>query len=315
MKRPFLLLSFILVAMAARAGNGYVYLKDTVKLFYVSNNEIYSIDGKVLKYFQKGNIFFTGESDQRQNIFLMTTSMNPASSKLEAIYEKDNRQAMYTFSDNKFYAGKTVSDDLRGNNELLHIERAKKWMAFYSSTDDSLLAYYMADSLPSSTAIIVAYTIIKKYELEKKAGLLSNKPVFQNNSFASIKPVYGNQTANEWIWDGKVLRPRWNVDQRLIWSYDGQTIKPLYGTNIYEQYSWDGETFKPIWRTNRAEEWTWDGRLMKPVWDTDWAKQYKIEDGVVMPWSNVHSEREWSLDGDIPIPLIILIISGIAKPY
>ncbi|MDB5284839.1 MAG: hypothetical protein JWO06_3914, partial [Bacteroidota bacterium] len=190
-----------------------------------------------------------------------------------------------------------------------------KWLSFYSSANDSLLAYYAADSVPSSVAIIVAYTLTKRLGLEKMVAVQHSEPAFQSNSFSSIKPVWGNQTANEWIWDGKILRPRWNVDPKLAWTFDGQTVKPQYSGNIYAQYSWDGENFKPIWRSNKNEEWTWDGRLMKPVWETDWANQYIIENGVVKPWSNVHSEKEWQMDGDIPIPLIILILSGIARPY
>jgi hypothetical protein len=299
----------------AFAGNSFVFLSDTTKLFYASNNEIYTPDKKQLLYFQKGNIFFSGETDSRQNIFLMATSMNFASPKTELIYEKDNTEASFSFSNNRFYAGNVQSEDLKSKTELLHVEQAKKWLAFYSTVDDTLLAYYYFDSVPSSAAVLVAYTLIKKYGLEKKLNRLRTQLPFQTNSYSSIKPIWGNQTANEWIWDGKILRPRWNVDPRLSWTFDGQTIKPQYGSNIYAQYSWDGENFKPVWRTNRNEEWSWDGRLMKPVWDTDWANQYVIEDGVVKPWSNVHPEKEWHIDGDIPVPLVILIVSGIAKSY
>lgn len=316
MKRIALLVLFFLLTTILQAGNGYIYLADNTKLFYASNNEVYSPDGRQLLYFQKGNIFFSGGEDDKQHIFFLTTSMNPASTKLEMVYEKDSRKPLYSFANNKFYAGKTESDDLRDKTELLHIEQSKKWLAFYATATDSLLAYYPVDSLPGSMAIITAYTLIKQYGLEDKINVTQpSAPAFQNTPYATIKPVLGNQTANEWMWDGKILRPRWNVDQRLMWTYDGQIIKPMYSTSVYDQYSWDGETFKPLWRTSRAQEWNWDGRLMKPIWDTDWANQYKIEDGVVKPWSNVHTEREWLLEGDIPIPLIILIVSGIARPY
>lgn len=303
--------SFFLI----RAGTGFVYLADTSKLFFVKENEIYSPDKQQLLYFQKGNIFFSGTNDERQNIFLLATSMNAGSDKTEFIYEKDNREPHYSFRQFKFYPGNPESEDERTTAELLHIEKTKKWLAFYSSSDDTLLAYYNSDSLPSSTAIIVAYTLIKKFELDKKSAQLPKPTTLQTNSYSTIKPFWANATANEWMWDGNIFRPRWNADPRLAWTFDGQTVKPYYGSNIYEQYSWDGEVLKPIWRTNRSQEWTWDGTLIKPIWDTDWANQYKIEAGVVKPWSNVHTEKEWILDGDIPIPLIILILSGIAKTY
>ncbi len=315
LKRIFTALS-ILFTLTGNAGNSYVYLGDTTnRLFYASNNEIYTPDKNTLLYFQKGNIFFAGSADDRTNIFLMTSTMDFSSDKLEFIYEKNSRAAVYSFRKNKFYLGKSESEDFMSRNELIHIQRAKKWLAFYSSFNDSLLAFYAADSLPSSTAIIVAYTLAKKLKLEAKVNVKQNSLPFDDAPFSTIKPILGNQTINEWMWDGKILRPRWNIDQRLVWTFDGQTAKPLYGNNIYEQYSWDGEYLKPIWRTNNAEEWSWDGNQIKPVWGTDWANQYIIENGVVKPWSGVHPEHEWKMEGDIPVPVLILILSGIARPY
>ena len=313
--KSFLATLVLFISAAVHAGDSFVFLNDATKLFFASNNEIYSSDKKQLLYFQKGNIFFNGAADLKENIFLLATSMDISSDKLELLYEKDNRQPSYSFTSNKFYAGKTVSLDLRQKTELIHIERVKKWLSFYSSFNDSLLAYYAADSVPGSTAIIVAYALVKKYSLEKNTAEAHSVPPFQANAYSTIKPIWGNQTVNEWMWDGQTLRPRWNVDPKLAWVFDGQTIKPQFGNNIYAQYSWDGENFKPIWRSNKNEEWSWDGRLMKPIWETDWANQYIIEDGVVKPWSNVHTEKEWQMQGDIPIPLIILILSGIARPY
>lgn len=305
----------LLVAVPCFAGEGFVTLADSTKLFFVKDNEVYSPDKKQLLYIRKGNIFFTGNADERQNIYLMATSLNPGSDKLESLIEKDNRDPSYSFMDNKFYAGKLESEDLRERSQLLYATRAGKWIALYASSNDSLLAYYPADSLPGAITVLTAYTLSKKYNLEEKLQVKQQSLPYSNQGFVTLKPSWGNVTANEWMWDGQVFRPRWNVDPRLTWTFDGQTVKPLYGNNIYEQYSWDGETFKPIWRSSRTAEWTYDGRIFKPTWDTDWANQYTIENGVIKPWSNVHPEKEWQVDGDLPLPLIILVISGIAKSY
>ena len=115
----FLLLNFHFLFL--HAGSGSISLADTSKFFYVSNNEIYSNDKRELLYFQKGNIFFSGSTDERQNIFLMTTSVNPSSDKLELIYEKDNRVEAFSFKKNRFYIGKPETDELREVSELSHI--------------------------------------------------------------------------------------------------------------------------------------------------------------------------------------------------
>lgn len=308
-----LLLSLTITAYS-HAGNGFVFLKDTTKQFYVADNEIYSPDKNWLLFFSKGNIFFTGENDARQNIFLYCTSMNPLEEKWNTIQLKEERQPAYSYYSGKFYTGQVRSEAEAQQKELLHVQRSGKWMAFYSSINDSLLAYYLTDSLPNSTAIIVAYSLIERYDLLKQLKNKYSAIAAVQPAFSSIKPMWGNTTANEWIWDGKILRPRWNNNPQLGWTFDGKTIKPYWGNNIYEQYEWDGEYFRPVWRTNRNLEWQWDGRIFKPVWDTDWKNQYTISSGIIKPWSNVHAEREWQMEGDIPIPLVILIISGIARP-
>ena len=241
--------------------------------------------------------------------------MNANSNNLEAIYEKDTRQALYSFINYKFYLGKEDAEDYRQANELLHIQHFKKWLAFYSSINDTLLAFYNADSLPSSAAIIVAYTLIKKFELGKNIVVRKTQPPVMTGTYSTMKPEWGNQTANEWMWDGKIFRPRWNVDPNLSWTFDGETVKHQYDNNLYSEYSWDGENFKPVWHNNRYEEWTWDGKTIRQTWSTDFNNQFTIEDGEVKPWSSAHSENEWRLDGDIPVPLIIMVISGIARPY
>ena len=312
-----ILTSFLLaISLYCSAGNSFVFMGDTTKeLFYGRNNEMYSPDKSSLLYFQKGNIFFSGSNDDRSNIFLLTSSMDFNSDNLELLYEKDNRNPTYSFRNNKLYLGKNESEEFMAKNELIHAQRAKKWLAFYASYNDSLLAFYAADSLPSSAAIIVAYTLARKLNLESKITIKQNALPFDDAPFSTIKPVLGNQTVSEWIWDGKLLRPRWNVDQRLVWTFDGQTAKPLYGNNVYDQYSWDGENFKPVWRSDNTREWSWDGTQIKPVWGNDWTSQYVIENGIVKPASGVHPEKEWRMEGNIPVPVLILILSGIARPY
>ncbi len=315
--KRFFTFFLLLVGLFCVAGNSYVYLgaDTTKKLFYASNNEIYSPDKNDLLYFQKGNIFYSGATEDRSNIFLLSSSMDFNSNDLEALYEKDNRYPTYSFSENKLYLGKTESSEFKARNELVHVQRAKKWLAFYSTYNDSLIGFYAADSLPSSAAIIVAYTLARKLNLENKIKAKQNILPFDDAPFATIKPIIGNQTVNEWIWDGKLLRPRWNIDQRLVWTFDGQTAKPLYGNNVYDQYTWDGENFKPSWRSDNSKEWSWDGSQIKPVWGNDPANVYVIESGVVRPSTGGHPEKEWRMEGNIPVPVLILILSGTARPY
>ena len=313
--KNILSLIIIIASLSCKAGGSFVFMGDTTnKLFYARNNEIYSPDKNTLMYFQKGNIIFKGTTDERSNIFLLTSSMDLNSDELQLLYEKVNRNPTYSFAKNKFYLGKNESEEFRAKNELIHVMRAKKWLAFYASYNDSLLAFYAADSLPSSTAIFVAYTLARKLNLETKLTVKQNSLPFEDTKVATIKPVVGDQVLNEWIWDGKFLRPRWNVDPRLVWKFDGQTIKP-FGNNLFDQYTWDGETFKPAWRDDNTKEWAFNGNQLKPLWGNDPGNEYIIEKGSIKPADAQHPEKEWKIDGDVPVPVLILILSGIARPY
>ncbi len=114
---------FILIVMLgyskAFAGSGFVKLADSTKLFYVNGTDIYSPDKDRLLYFIKGNIFFNGQSDQKENIYLVSTSMNPTSEELQSLMEKGSREASYSFSNNKFYAGREENEEFRERNALL----------------------------------------------------------------------------------------------------------------------------------------------------------------------------------------------------
>jgi hypothetical protein len=313
MRQALLLVFLNAFVLLSKAGSGWVYLADSTKLFYVKGNEIYSAEQSLLLYFSKGNIFFKGAADDRQNIFLLSSSMNPGSTSLQTFYLSENKQTMFSFKEFQFYNGKNETEDFMERNKLVHFKKTGKWTAAYSSLTDSLLAYYLTDSLPASTAVIVAYTLINKYALVDHLNKLQSVPTINTEQqFSTIKPIWGNVIDNEWIWDGEILRLRWSNDPRFFWTFDGQYVKPYYLNNINLQYEWDGELFKPVWRTSRPEEWSYDGRLIKPVYDTDWANQYVLESNVLKPWSNVHTEREWRIDGTIPVPLLILVVSGIA---
>ncbi|MCS6934387.1 MAG: hypothetical protein NZM35_04455 [Chitinophagales bacterium] len=291
----------------------HVMLRDSVPMFWIKGNAFYTPDRRQLLYILKGNIFFTGESDSRENIYLYGTSLNPFDKKKNTLYLRNQSKPVLTYASGVFYAIPTDADPDNRNNEVLRVQRSGKWLAFYASYNDSLLAYYAADSAPPAAAILVAFALAERYDLLKNITNNTNTLPPARPAFSTLRPLWGNTTAREWIWDGRLLRPRWNNNPFLAWTFDGRYIKPYMGNNIYEEYEWDGEYLRPVWRSNRQFEWQWDGRIFKPVWDTDWKNQYTIANGTVKPWSNVHTEREWVIEGDFPLPLIIMVVSGAAR--
>lgn len=294
-----------------------LYAADSSILCFVKGADVYQTNSKSPYCYVKGNIVFRNGEDDRQNIMFMFTSPDLFSSKKQSAKFPDKQSNAFCYS-----AGKVMECDANtpDNTILLSVEKYGKWTAFYHPTKDSLLAYYASDSVSGGVSVWFAQLVIEKYKLHQfVASSQTQSSVTQiggaqsvQPQIATIKPFWGNQTANEWMWDGEILRPRWNSDPRWAWTFDGTILKPYLGSNINLQYEWNGEVLKPVWRTVRELEWSYDGRIIKPIWSTDWALQYTIQDGVVKPWSNVHAEREWSIQGSIPIPIIVAVISGIA---
>ena len=59
----------------------------------------------------------------------------------------------------------------------------------------------------------------------------------------------------------------------------------------------------------------YDGNTMKPVWGNDESNTYIIVNGIVKPATGVYPEKEWKMEGNIPVPVLMLILSGIARPF
>lgn len=309
----------LFISFVARGNEGPLYGADSTVLYYVKENELYTADGKQLLYFQKGNIIFTGESDSKDNIYMLTTSVNLASKGVINIFLNGQNAPLYKLQQGKFHIGTSSMET--DNDVLLGIFGNNGTVEFRSGLNDSLLAVYPHPSIDGAIAILISHQLIAKYKLEKQyLDLIKSLPMQSAGSLpdgiATIKPLWNNVTGNEWVWDGRILRPRWNSNPQLEWVFDGETIKPNWGNNQYLQYSWDGELFKPIWRTSRTEEWTFDGSLIKPAWSSDWDKQLTIQsDGIIKPFVNTNPDLEWKVEGNMPIPCIILIVSRIARPF
>jgi hypothetical protein len=315
----YLTVFLLFISLTATANEGPLYGPDSTVIYYVRNNELYTADGKQLLYFQKGNIIFTGETDTKDNIFMLTTSVKLGSEGVINIFMQGETTPKYKLQSGKFHIGNSEMEN--DNDVLVAIYGNKGTIEFRNGQDDSLLAMYPNASIDGAMATLIAHQLIAKNKIEAQFfNKIKSLPMQSDRGLpegiAVIKPLWNNVTANEWVWDGRILRPRWNNNPQLEWTFDGETIKPAWGNNNYLQYSWDGELFKPIWRTSRTEEWTFDGSLLKPAWSSEWDKQLTIQsDGVIKPFVNTNPDLEWKVEGNMPIPCIILIVSHIARPF
>ena len=67
---------------------------------------------------------------------------------------------------------------------------------------------------------------------------------------------------------------------------------------------------KRLWNTGN-DSFVWDGETLKREWNTG-DDEFTIQDGTAKRVWNTKGD-EWIITGEIPIPVIAIVILGIAK--
>jgi hypothetical protein len=110
----------------------------------------------------------------------------------------------------------------------------------------------------------------------------------------------------EWIWDGEYLKPAIGLRAEDEWRYDGRYITPVFG-NTREQWQWDETILKPAWSANPEMQWTWQNGTLRPN------QEWRYVDGRVRLTYNPDPRRTWEVEGDVPLPLIAMVVLGFAN--
>ena len=189
-------------------------------------------------------------------------------------------------------------------------------MVFHDAQSDEVIGYTNHNSVKDAELILGFLIFSEYFDLENRLMETLKQSASTNESggqfLGSIKSLWNHGADTEWIWDGKILRLRWANNPYYEWFFDGEILRPNWQHNIQEEYTWDGEVFKPLWRSSSAEEWIWDGNRFKPMWNSDVNREFVIDENRAMPyWSN-DKNMEWTISGEIPLPVIAIVILGIA---
>lgn len=303
------LLLFLPIGIIAQ-GTARMFDNNNQTVYFLRNGTVEDSIGRVI-YTISGNTVFHGDSRERNRIAYLIKSRDVFAREIGYIYAPDGTEVLFTIHKGRFfYRTGRFQDQLlltMDNNFARQVvmkdgKSGEKTATAIGTnlTNTDLVALFLAwaDQAP------IQETIRQKQHVQEEA--------LNQNVKGIIKLNHANRWYHEWEWDGRVLKPRWGARPEDEWIFDGEIFRPYWGRHITEEWKWDGTELKPFWEDIPALTFTWDGHSIKPMWDYREEDDWIITDSLAYPRWNRHIKFEWRIEGEVPIPVIAMVILGFA---
>lgn len=283
-----------------------------------SGSPLLNVVGDIIKnesgrivYNIQGNIIFSRTGEKRKDIMLMLKSKNLFSNKSgEVIGQRNNEVIYYTYG-----GGYYIRPSEKTSETMLLAYWQKNKAGGYSlfnGENDTLLAFYPDGNAEDVllTALFhyyqsvheMAKTIIDNYEPP------SGKVMDVSNTSGTIRMMWG-RGEQEFEWDGYVLRKKWGNNQMLEWTFDGLILRRVWSTTGDEEFIWENNVLRRRWYTSN-DEFVWNGRTIRRRYGPE-LEEYIIQGGTIKSMWQQSDSNQWQMDGDIPIPVIAMVIYGL----
>lgn len=280
----------------------------------VQDERIIDVSTGDIFYTIKGNLIFRGASDKQDDILLLVNTTDIFSKrKTGEVMEKDMNNVKFSVYRGKFYLGEEST-----TNEYRSI-------AYFDPQDDGSMILYDAMSetpigaiqkadLSTGTLVGIFYFFYEKYNLEQLVeqrirGAEVEEPIPDvSNTGGTIRRLW-NTGDDEFEWDGEILRRKWNSFDFEEWTFDGKILQRAWYPGD-DEFVWDGHVLKRRWYSSE-DEFEWDGSVLKRRWNSDDA--FVFQGNVIKRQFGSNPEDEWEIDGDIPIPVIALVVFGLLR--
>lgn len=257
-------------------------------------------------YNYKGFIIFNKLSNNKNDIVL---TLDIRKSKA-IIFNKVETTASWVIKSN-YIVWKKGKDNI----DIIKIEKQNGFTSFYNENNDSLIGFVESENLTGLELSLAFFHLWNELNWEEKFDKqikTFNKQTsnLEEGILGLMKPVFGDDM-NVWLWDGKYLFHAYNNDQRYVWEFDGETLKPIWNSRIENEWSWDGDELKPFWGGHPRNNWRWDNDILRQVFENNYKNEYEIVDNIVRKRFGSFGEIEWQIEGEIPLPVLTLVILGI----
>jgi len=272
---------------------------------YLKNNILLDSSHQVL-YNYKGFIVFNKLSNDKNDIVL---TLDIRKNKT-TIFNKVETFPKWIIRNNSIIWKKG-----RNNINIINIKKQDDFTSFYYANNDSLIAFVDTEEITDLEMCLAFFQIWNSLNLE---DLFSKETIntYTNNGdlpegiLGSMKPVNGDEF-NVWYWDGKYFFPAYDNDQRYVWEFDGENLKPIWNSRMETEWTWDGEELSPFWGGHPRNNWRWEDGIFRQIFENNYKNEYEIVENIVRKRFGSFGENKWEIEGEMPLPVISLILLGI----
>jgi hypothetical protein len=188
-------------------------------------------------------------------------------------------------------------------------------LGLYSAVDNKAVAYLQGNDMSAGELCAIFYLFMINLEWDKAAKERVQEvtpPTVEGQEAigsGTIKRLWGS-AEDEYVWDGRIIKRKWNSFDFEEWSFDGKTLKRVWYAGE-DDYVWDGKTLRKKWNTG-TDEFEFDGSVLRRKWNTG-MDEFSIQGNIVKRLWNTNNNDEWEIDGDIPVPVIAMVVFGLLK--
>lgn len=278
-------------------------------LYTLQNGVLYDAVSKPLLTI-RGNLVFKGASEHREDIVLLVGTDNLFADKSTNTLGADMQTAKFTLGKGGFYL---PNRGLVDEYLIAYYSKGSKgeWLLL-AGQPAITMASLQGDDWTTGELVAVFYLINAKHQLTELLTATLGTNVLTNKNPTTTQGTLRrmwNTGDDDFSWDGNMLKRRWNSFDYEEWEFDGRVLRRVWYDDGVE-YEWDGKILKRRFNAN-TEEFEWDGRILRRRWNTG-NDEFIIQGNVVKRvWDT--GNDEWEMAGDIPIPVIAMIVFGLIR--
>jgi hypothetical protein len=279
----------------------------TLSVELVSGN-IQEVSTKTTVYTTKGNLIFAGNSDKKDDILFMLKGTDVFAKKSGTLILKSKNETVFTFNKGKVWLGNSMFNSLLliGNfeNNNNHIT--------FSLADTKSVLFQVENKLSAAQlmAVLTYFVVTNKIDEQLLEAAKQAAPPQSALGSGTIRRLWGAGGNEDFIWDGKILKNRWGFNDYEQWAFDGTNLyRAWYDTG--DDFVWDGTTLQRKWGVDN-NVFVKDGNSIRAVYGSS-NDEFFIQGNIVKrAWVATGSD-EWEINGDIPIPIIMMIVFRLVR--
>jgi len=303
---------FLLQLFRASAQQDVYFFIDSVTIIgKISNNQVYT-GPENIAYSLAGNMIYVGDTCTVETMLFAVDAKDILSKKTGVIFQSDLRTVQYITMHSSFYLGDHPVD--REKDLLLRMEPMNdSIISVFSGITGDRIGIIEGKFTSQPQIAVAAHVYVKHFHLDDSVRLRQEDAVGAGvQGISWIHPYFDRGMYYEWSWDGTTLKPAWGYRPEDEWTFDGKYLRPVFSADPQSEWVWDGTMLKPFWDSGVEQQWVWQNGILKPNWDNNPDLQWTMEENLIRPMWRFNELEQWVVEGQVPLPVLTLVILGIA---